>query len=429
MSFAFFFHILFAFTISNQCPTEGFVFPTDKITIEDNEFSGCSDLTGPVNLPPKLITIGQNAFFSCSGLTGDLIIPDSVTTIGSNAFMGCTGLTGKLKLPSNLKEISDYSFSSCRFTGNLVIPDLVSSIKSYAFEKCAGFSGQLTLPNGLNQIGDFAFSSCDNLIGILNIPASVLSIGKSAFENTNFDSITFYGKDIECGTNVFDDNLKCEVSNDFTKDNFCGLNITKPDKSSPNNIGMIVGIVVGVFVVLFIMTIVIIIIKNKSKQLQSSIDEDQHYSNQIEFKQTQQSTSRYGSAGCNRSNNPPQVRLFSNNEKPNPIRKSSTNTSASGPVMQATSTQKNIFNQILCCKKCRDICACCSNNRNINFCFAEICDTHVKQSKIDLNLCYFCNSSDPQYMAKICMQCQNKYDIHGDCFMCKQFGISSENRY
>ena len=80
-------------------------------------FRGILNLTA-VELPQSLVTIGENAFALCYDLTGDLTIPDLVTTIGPSAFYGCEKLTGTLTLGESVSYIGDWAFKKCSgFTG------------------------------------------------------------------------------------------------------------------------------------------------------------------------------------------------------------------------------------------------------------------------------------------------------------------------
>lgn len=146
-------------------------------------------------LPDGLVTIGDNAFKNCSNLTGDLVIRDSVTSIGNSAFESC-GFTGSLKLGNKVETIGTNAFQSTgsrmQFSESLVIPDSVTSIESNAFKQC-GFTGSLTLGNGVKSIASQAFYNV-KFSGGLKIPDSVTSIGKAAFNLGGFTGNLTFGQ-------------------------------------------------------------------------------------------------------------------------------------------------------------------------------------------------------------------------------------------
>ena len=134
-----------------------------------------------VTIPDGIITIGDDAFHDCSNLTGELIIPDSVTTIGDGAFYYCDNLT-ELTIGNSVTTIGDRAFQYCAsLRGELIIPDTVTTIGNAAFYWCPGLTGELVIPNGVTTIDDWAFYGCFGLTGELIIPDSVTTIGHSVF--------------------------------------------------------------------------------------------------------------------------------------------------------------------------------------------------------------------------------------------------------
>ena len=93
--------------------------------------------------------------------SGELVIPDTVVTIGNEAFVSCSNLSGNLTIPNSVQTIGDSAFASCTgFTGDLTIPDSVQTIGVMAFYECTGFGGTLTIGNSVQTIGDAAFQLC-----------------------------------------------------------------------------------------------------------------------------------------------------------------------------------------------------------------------------------------------------------------------------
>ena len=63
------------------------------------------------SIPKGVITIGENAFADCADLT-NITLPSSVQTIGDGAFSGCNGLI-RITLPSSVASIGREGFAAC----------------------------------------------------------------------------------------------------------------------------------------------------------------------------------------------------------------------------------------------------------------------------------------------------------------------------
>lgn len=165
------------------------VIPEGVIEIGGRAFSGCEALKGTLSLPSTLQIIDLDAFSGC-GFISELNIPESVTEIGASAFYGCSGLYGSLRLPSKLTEIKRYTFCFCRnLTGSLEIPQSVKKIGESAFNDC-GFNGTLRLHDGITQIGAGAFRLC-NFRGELILPKELTVVEGNTFQCSSFSSIVF----------------------------------------------------------------------------------------------------------------------------------------------------------------------------------------------------------------------------------------------
>lgn len=161
--------------------TGNLILPDNLELIRGYCFSGCSGLYGELRLPAKLKRMGNCAFSSCSGFTGSLSIPQGITALPSEAFHNC-GFNGTLTLHNGITNIANDAFANCHFKGELHLPKSLKVISENAF--CNNdFSGTLTLPSTLTHIGSNAFAYNWRLMGILDIPQEVESIGESAFSN------------------------------------------------------------------------------------------------------------------------------------------------------------------------------------------------------------------------------------------------------
>ena len=164
------------------------IIPDDVTEIGDNCFSGCSNISS-VTLPIGLEMIGNSAFESCSSLSGSLLIPSTVEHIGYSAFAACRGLTGALILPDKLSFLGESAFNGCRgFSGDLRIPETLKSVRGGTFQGCSGLKGRLILHDDLSLDGDWTFAYC-GFQGELVLPENITSIPSQCFYGTEFTSI------------------------------------------------------------------------------------------------------------------------------------------------------------------------------------------------------------------------------------------------
>lgn len=162
------------------------ILPTNLEYIGTTCFAECTNLYGSLHLPDKLKTIEAGAFHNCRNLTGNLTIPQEVTAIPETAFASC-GFDGTLTLHDGIVTIGEAAFQDTHFKGELTLPTDLVVLSNSVFCGC-DFSGKLKLPQGLRTIGSNVFGSYSSgsnwrLMGTLEIPEGVLSIGQGAFYN------------------------------------------------------------------------------------------------------------------------------------------------------------------------------------------------------------------------------------------------------
>ena len=159
--------------------TGNLVLPNNLQLIRGYCFSGCTGLYGELRLPEKLNHLGVCAFQGCHSLTGSLTIPQGLSTIPAEAFGDC-GFNGTLTLHDGITNIGRAAFNNCHFKGELHLPKNLKTISDNAF--CNNdFSGQLALPSDVSHVGGSAFANNWRIMGVLNIPEGVESIGENAF--------------------------------------------------------------------------------------------------------------------------------------------------------------------------------------------------------------------------------------------------------
>lgn len=179
------------------------IIPEGVIEVQRGAFNGCTSLNGTLSLPRTLKYLGTagnaannqtadegtdyygGVFQGCSNLTGNLVIPDNVELIRGYCFAGCKGLYGELKLPSKLKRLGVCAFQGCNnITGSLSIPQGIKSIPSAVFQDC-GFNGTLELHDGIINISNDVFSGC-RFKGELKLPKDLKTVSNGAFYNNDF---------------------------------------------------------------------------------------------------------------------------------------------------------------------------------------------------------------------------------------------------
>ena len=162
--------------------------------IGDYAFNKCG--ISAIEIPPSVEYIGSSAFSSTD--LAIIYIPASVETIGQDAFNGCDSLLNvSFENDSNLKSIGYRAFSHCAALVSIEIPASVETIGQLAFESCESLTN-VSFETGSHlraieggEAGEFGkgvFYYCTSLMSI-EIPASVESIGKTAFKECR--SLTF----------------------------------------------------------------------------------------------------------------------------------------------------------------------------------------------------------------------------------------------
>ncbi|MDE5874301.1 MAG: fimbrillin family protein, partial [Muribaculaceae bacterium] len=166
------------------------ILPDGLEEIGKGAFRNCRNLHGSLRLPDNLKLLGEGAFTGCENLSGNLEIPQGVTFIPSSCFDGCW-FGGTLTLHDGITAIGTNAFANCGFRGELNLPKNLEVISSQVFYN-NDFSGELLLPKGLQTIGDKAFAYNWRLLGTLEIPEKVISIGAGAFAHCrNIEGLIF----------------------------------------------------------------------------------------------------------------------------------------------------------------------------------------------------------------------------------------------
>ena len=115
-------------------------------------------------------------------------INDDLTEIGRYAFSSCTNLTSATFM--RVTKISENAFSFCRSLESISLPE-VKKIEANSFGWCSSLES-ISMPKievlGADKDLYGIFNSCYKMTTI-NIPSTIQSIGKIAFENTKITTI------------------------------------------------------------------------------------------------------------------------------------------------------------------------------------------------------------------------------------------------
>lgn len=178
---------------------------TETASVQNIHYKGLNYIHGAAGEA----TVAENASFS-----GSLSIPEllydyslnklKVTQITANAFKGCE--LEYIELPASIKTIGEGAFSNCNF------PNITLTLKSLSivstgdnvFMGTKGLLGVNFVNCGyLSQLGSGIFK--DSQIESFNFEGvpTLLSIGESAFENSNIKNITISSRLQEIGNRAF----------------------------------------------------------------------------------------------------------------------------------------------------------------------------------------------------------------------------------
>ena len=139
---------------------------------------------GVITFSEELTSIGEDAFYLKGTLTS-MTFPASLKSIGNYAFSGCGQLSSlTFAEGSQLETIGEGAFNETSISGHLTyLPASLKSIGVSAFK--ATKLNAVTLPASVTSIGDYAFNGCSSLATLTFAEDSQLeTIGVAAFNST-----------------------------------------------------------------------------------------------------------------------------------------------------------------------------------------------------------------------------------------------------
>ncbi len=186
---------------------------------------------GDLIIPEGVISICHDAFIG--NHLASIILPNSLETIGYQAFWNSAYLT-EITLPPNYTDYDSSSFNRCQNMTAFYVADdneEYAAIDGILYDKNlttlirapGGMSGSLTIRTGVSQIHEGAFQWCEELTAMIlsegiqtiganafsysgvksvYLPASLITIERGAFENTDSLNYVHYAGSTEDWTNV-----------------------------------------------------------------------------------------------------------------------------------------------------------------------------------------------------------------------------------
>ncbi len=143
-----------------------------------------------IDFPDSVKSIGDGAFYGCDNLSS-ITIPNGVTSIGDEVFQDCRALTS-VEIPASLRHIGSFPFDFI-----ISEPTITISPENTFFE----------VQNGLliDKQAVRVVQIVDRRIKKCTIPTGMKSIGSSAFQYSNIESVMIPGSVQEIGVAAFKD--------------------------------------------------------------------------------------------------------------------------------------------------------------------------------------------------------------------------------
>lgn len=167
--------------------------PQTATDFPGNIFEECTKLNS-MELP-SLQSIGSRAFWKCSALAITFTASESLTSISERAFEECGITSLDASQASSSLELGVKAFFACTSLESIQFSSqMTTNFPESVFEGCTSLNSVTDLPS-FTSIGTRAFFGCSSLAQTkrmaLTLPASLVSVGASAFEEsgiTSFDA-------------------------------------------------------------------------------------------------------------------------------------------------------------------------------------------------------------------------------------------------
>ena len=173
------------FLFQNSSALEEIVWPTNLKTIGRGAFNGTG--FAELEIPKTVETIGQYAFENTEKLESLTFEAGSrLKTIGKRAFQYST--LQHIDIPEGVTAIGESAFSWSGLK-SFTLPSTVTVLENSLFAGSKGLEGvEYTLPAHLTKIGNSVFEDTGLKFDVVEIPATIVSVGARAFAGTTINT-------------------------------------------------------------------------------------------------------------------------------------------------------------------------------------------------------------------------------------------------
>ncbi len=185
------------------------IYPKGLERIEAGAFENCKSLfmfyTRDSDYS-KLTEIGDAAFKNCTALkyftnAQNFVFSDSVTRLGNYVFQGCTSLKS-VTLPKKLAMMGVGVFKDCTYLTDIVFSPNYPTVPENSFSGCLHLTS-ITWKS-ITKIEANAFRGCASELYYLELPGSITTVKKGAFEECiRLKSVVIYNDNIDLEVDSF----------------------------------------------------------------------------------------------------------------------------------------------------------------------------------------------------------------------------------
>ena len=178
---------------------------TATVTWADVENGETDEWAYSYDTSTKTVTLLKYKGSATSVTTPTEIAGHPVTRVGDACFIeNYTAVNQTLKsvvVSEGVLRLENYSFYECKALTSIELPNSLTSIGKYAFDN-SGLTS-ITIPHGVTMIENYTFFSCHALSSV-TIQGDVTEIGNHAFQGcTSLTSLTIPPSVMEIGVNTF----------------------------------------------------------------------------------------------------------------------------------------------------------------------------------------------------------------------------------